>query len=71
MINIRRLSKSDINVCTALEVNAVVEAAFGENRNPAGEQKNRAQRIEILSFAHPVDIGLFEELYHAGSASFP
>src|SRR5438552_2485343 len=31
MINIRRLSKSDINVCTALEVNAVVEAAFGEN----------------------------------------
>ncbi len=31
-----------------------------ENGGPAGDEQDAAKGIEILGFAHPVDIGLFE-----------
>ncbi len=71
MLDIRRLREAHIHVGAAFEIDAVVNAALEENRCPAGEQKQSAQGVEIFRFAHPVNIGLFEELYHADSASLP
>ncbi len=70
-VNIRRLGEADIHVGTAFEVDPVANPASEKNRSPPSEEKNTAQGIEILGFAHPVDIGLFEELNHADFASPP
>src|SRR5260221_7850111 len=58
------MGKLNVHVGTTLKVNAVVEAALGKNGKPAYEQKNGDKSKEILGFAHPVDIGLFEEPDH-------
>ncbi len=69
LINIGRLGETHIHVGAAFEVDPVAKTAFVENRNPPSEEKNAAQGIEILGLAHPVDVGLFEELDHAAFAS--
>jgi hypothetical protein len=65
------LGKSHIHVGATFEVDPVAKTAIDENRSPSSEEKNAAQGIEILGFAHPVDAGLFEELDHAFSTSLP
>jgi hypothetical protein len=39
------------------------------NGDDASQEEDAAKTIEILGLAHPVDIGLFEELNHAESTS--
>ena len=65
LVHIGGLGKSYIHVGAAFEINPVAKTAIDDNRSPPGEEKNAAQGIEILGLAHPVDVGLFEELDHA------
>ncbi len=67
LIDIRRFGKTDIHVGATPEVDAVLNAALEKYGAPADEQQESAQCEEILGFAHPVDVGLFEELDHAVS----
>jgi hypothetical protein len=60
-----------VHVGATFEINPVAKTAIDENRSPPSEEKNAAQGIKILGFAHPVDVGLFEELDHAFFASLP
>ena len=70
-VNIGSLGEAHIHVSAAFEVDPVTQTAFEENRSPPGEKKNATQDKEILSFAHPVDVGLLEEFDHSAIASLP
>jgi hypothetical protein len=65
LVNIGRLSEADIHVCATLEVDSVFNSTLHQNRGPANKQQNTAESKEILGLAHPIDVGLFEELDHA------
>src|SRR6267154_1151028 len=71
LIDIGRLGEAHIHIGAAFEIDSVANPATEQNRSPSSEEKNAAQGIEILGFAHPVQIGLFEELDHAAFASLP
>ncbi len=60
LVDIGSLGEAHVHVGAAFKVNPVTQAAFEENRSPPGEEKNATQGKEILGFAHPVDVGLFE-----------
>src|SRR5262249_3245149 len=70
VVDIRRLSKHDVHVGAALEINAVAEAALEDDRGPTGKQENTAEGVKILRFTHPIDVGFFKELDHAHT-NFP
>jgi hypothetical protein len=69
LVDVRWLRKSHVHVCSALKIYAVKEPVVMPYGQPADDQKNAAQGIEILRLRHPMDVGLSEELEHAASAT--
>src|SRR5260370_6416712 len=71
LVDTGMLGKANVHLGAAFETDSVANPATEENRRPSTEEKNTPHAIEILGFAHPVQIGLFEELDHAAFASLP
>ena len=60
LVYVRGLGETNIHVRAALEVDAVTKSAMQKDRGPAGHEQNGAKGLEILGFAHPVDVGFFK-----------
>ena len=71
LVHIGRLGKTDIHVGATLEIDPVANSTTEKNRSPPSEEKNATQGKEILGFAHPVDVGLLEELDHSAFTTWP
>src|SRR5579871_3005649 len=71
VVDVRSLGEANVHVRATFEVDAVIEPALLPNGDPTSEKKNGAEGIEILGFAHPINVGLFEELDHSAFTSLP
>ena len=69
LLSVRRLGEPHAYVRPALEIDALAQSALMVNGDHAGYKEDAAKTIEILGLAHPVDVGLFEQLNHAESTS--
>ena len=68
-VKVGGFGKTNVHVSAATKIDSVLNTASEENRNPSDEKKNTAQGVEVLGLAHPIEIGLLEELEHAFLAS--